>query len=81
MTLHFVPRSNSYLDAEFLGHRFTLFYDAPDLGAPPPAGRWMLRVDGEIVSSFGSFNQAKHAADRFAVGLTFGPGMADYTAA
>ncbi len=74
MRLLFVPRSGTRLDAEFGGHLFTLFFDSADIAAPVPDGRWMLGVDGEIVSSFGSLNQAKHAAEQFATGLNLGPG-------
>lgn len=73
--LHFVPRSGTRLDAEFRGHQFTLFFDCADIQLPDPDGRWMLGVDGEIVSGFGSLNQAKHAAEQFATCLTLGPGQ------
>lgn len=75
MRLHFVPRSGTRLDAVFGKHQFTLFFDSADIAAPDPVGRWMLGVDGEIVSSFGSLNQAMHAAEQFAVCLTLGPGL------
>lgn len=74
MRLHFVPRSGTRLDAEFRGHHFTLFFDCADIAMPEPDGRWMLGVDGEIVSGFGSLNQAKHAAEQFAMCLALGPG-------
>ena len=73
MRLQFIPRSGTHLDAHFGGHSFTLFFDSPDLSGCEPEGRWMLGVDGDIVSSFTSLNQAKNAAERFADGLTLGP--------
>jgi hypothetical protein len=69
------------LDAEFKGHLFTLFLDGAEVSASGPVGRWMLGVDGEIVSSFGSLNQAKHAAEQFAVGLVLGPGLEGFAEA
>ena len=51
-----------------------MFFDCADIALPDPDGRWMLGVDGEIVSGFGSLNQAKHAAEQFAMCLTLGPG-------
>ena len=81
MRLQFVPRSGTRLDAEFDGHLFTLFLDGADLPASHAFSRWMLGVDGEIVSSFGSLNQAKHAAERFAVGLVLGPGLDGFSIA
>ncbi|MGD9536048.1 MAG: hypothetical protein AB7P52_01410 [Alphaproteobacteria bacterium] len=79
MRLQFVPRSGTRLDAEFDGHLFTLFLDGADLPVSDPFGRWLLGVDGEIVSSFGSLNQAKHAAEQYAVGLVLGPGLDGFT--
>ncbi|MSO69400.1 MAG: hypothetical protein EXQ98_03855 [Alphaproteobacteria bacterium] len=75
MRLKFVPRSGTRLDAEFQGHRFSLFFDSAVIAVPGPDGRWMLGVDGEIVSGYGSLNQAKHAAEQFAMGLALGPGL------
>lgn len=75
MRLQFVPRSGTQLDAQFGGHSFTLFFDCPELADYEPEGRWMLGVDGDIVSSFASLNQAKHAAERFADCRVWGPGL------
>ncbi|MSO73765.1 MAG: hypothetical protein EXQ99_01240 [Alphaproteobacteria bacterium] len=76
MRLQFVPCSGTRLDAEFRGHhQFSLFLDSADIAVPGPDGRWMLGVDGEIVSGFGGLNQAKHAAEQFAMCLALGPGL------